>query len=168
MTIDDTLSALEAIKPVPATAYEVGIHPNKLQSLAFRGLLETNVIKRHPTIYYLSERGRALIELMNAPVVPVRVVGAVGRIQKTVADRFGLSLSAMLGPCRSRRIARARQIAMFLVRELTPLSLPNIGRRFGGRDHTTILHGIRTVKSLIAADPVFAARVNSLRRELLV
>jgi chromosomal replication initiator protein len=73
-------------------------------------------------------------------------------IQKTVADYYKLKLSELLSPKRTRNIARPRQIAMYLSKELTPASLPAIGEGFGGRDHTTVLHACRTIAELRLAD----------------
>lgn len=73
-------------------------------------------------------------------------------IQKTVADYYKLKLSELLSPKRTRNIARPRQIAMYLSKELTPASLPAIGDGFGGRDHTTVLHACRTIADLRLAD----------------
>jgi chromosomal replication initiator protein len=67
---------------------------------------------------------------------------------------------------RCRHLARPRQIAMYLAYELTPKSLPQIGRLFGDRDHTTVLHGYRTVEALIVQDRDFAAVVAELRQSL--
>ncbi|GAB4061291.1 chromosomal replication initiator protein DnaA [Uliginosibacterium sediminicola] len=73
-------------------------------------------------------------------------------IQKTVADYYKLKLAELLSPKRTRNIARPRQIAMYLAKELTPASLPAIGEGFGGRDHTTVLHACRTIAEMRLAD----------------
>jgi chromosomal replication initiator protein len=67
---------------------------------------------------------------------------------------------------RSRIIARPRQIAMALAKELTPLSLPDIGEAFGGRDHTTVLHAVRKIEALVARDIALSEEVESLKRQL--
>jgi chromosomal replication initiator protein len=76
----------------------------------------------------------------------------VSNIQKTVADYYQLRLSDLLSMSRSRSLARPRQLAMALSKELTEHSLPEIGRAFGGRDHTTVLHACRTIRDLRAID----------------
>ena len=76
----------------------------------------------------------------------------VSNIQKTVADYYQLRLSDLLSMNRSRSLARPRQLAMALSKELTEHSLPEIGRAFGGRDHTTVLHACRTIRDLCAID----------------
>ena len=76
----------------------------------------------------------------------------IEEIQRKVAEHFNIRLSDMIGPKRLRTIARPRQIAMYLSKQLTPRSLPEIGRRFGGRDHTTIMHGVRKIEELMTTD----------------
>ena len=70
----------------------------------------------------------------------------VDEIQKTVAEHFNLKQADLLSERRTRIIARPRQIAMYLCKQLTTRSYPDIGRRFGGRDHTTVLHGVRRIE----------------------
>jgi len=90
----------------------------------------------------------------------------VEEIQRKVAEHFNIRLSDMLGPKRTRTIARPRQIAMYLSKEMTSRSLPEIGRRFGGRDHTTILHGVRKVEEMRGTDNQMAEDIDLLRRLL--
>ena len=90
----------------------------------------------------------------------------VEEIQRKVAEHYSIRLADMIGPKRVRTIARPRQIAMFLAKELTSRSLPEIGRRFGGRDHTTIMHGVRKVEALCNDDPQIAEDLQLLRRLL--
>jgi chromosomal replication initiator protein len=67
---------------------------------------------------------------------------------------------------RARAVARPRQVAMFLAKQLTQRSLPEIGRKFGGRDHTTVLHAVKKVEELMANDQGFAEDIELLRRTL--
>ncbi len=90
----------------------------------------------------------------------------IEEIQRKVSEHYNIRLSDMIGPKRVRTIARPRQIAMFLAKELTTRSLPEIGRRFGGRDHTTIIHGVRRVEELRTADSQIAEDIELLRRLL--
>jgi chromosomal replication initiator protein len=90
----------------------------------------------------------------------------VSNIQKTVADYYQLRLSDLLSMNRSRSLARPRQIAMALSKELTEHSLPEIGKAFGGRDHTTVLHACRRIESLCNDDPVFKQEVDFLLQVL--
>lgn len=81
---------------------------------------------------------------------------SIDNIQKTVADYYKIKVSEMYSKKRVRSLARPRQIAMALAKELTPMSLPEIGEAFGGRDHTTVLHACRKVVELIETDQVVA------------
>jgi chromosomal replication initiator protein len=90
----------------------------------------------------------------------------VDEIQKTVADHYGLKQADLLSERRTRAVARPRQTAMYLAKQLTTRSYPDIGRRFGGRDHTTVLHAVRTIDRLAAEDPALARDVEALTRRL--
>jgi len=90
----------------------------------------------------------------------------VDEIQKTVAEHFSLKQSDLLSERRTRAVARPRQIAMWLCKQHTTRSYPDIGRRFGGRDHTTVLHGVRKIEELIASDDQIARDVETLTRKL--
>ncbi|MDW4549260.1 chromosomal replication initiator protein DnaA [Defluviimonas sp. D31] len=90
----------------------------------------------------------------------------IEEIQRKVAEHYNIRLSDMIGPKRVRTIARPRQVAMYLAKTLTTRSLPEIGRRFGGRDHTTIMHGIRKVEELKTTDSQLSEDLNMLRRLL--
>jgi chromosomal replication initiator protein len=92
------------------------------------------------------------LELVKEALKDILAAGnrqvTIDAIQKTVAEYFKIKLSDMHSKKRSRDIARPRQIAMALSKELTPLSLPNIGEAFGGRDHTTVLHACKTIAEM--------------------
>ena len=74
----------------------------------------------------------------------------IDEIKKRVAEHYGLNTSDLESPNRSRSIVRPRQISMYLARLLTPRSYPEIGRRFGGRDHTTVMHAVETIREFMA------------------
>lgn len=90
----------------------------------------------------------------------------VDRIQKQVASYYNLKVPELLSPRRARAIARPRQIAMYLSKQMTQRSLPDIGRRFGGKDHTTVLHAVRRISDLMENDPAVHDDVNALIRLL--
>jgi chromosomal replication initiator protein len=90
----------------------------------------------------------------------------VDEIQKITAEHFGLKQSDLISPGRARALARPRQAAMWLAKQFTTRSLPDIGRRFGGRDHTTVLHAVRRIDELRAADPQLAQDLETLARKL--
>jgi chromosomal replication initiator protein len=87
-------------------------------------------------------------------------------IQKRVAEHYGIKLADMHSARRARVVARPRQVAMYLAKQLTPRSLPEIGRRFGGRDHTTVMHAIKKIEELRASDSVISEDIELLRRLL--
>ena len=91
----------------------------------------------------------------------------IQNIQKTVADYFKMRVSDLHSRKRTRQIARPRQMAMALAKELTPMSLPEIGDAFGGRDHTTVLHAQRKIKALLQTDPKIKEDHQALLRLLL-
>ncbi|MCB2128853.1 MAG: chromosomal replication initiator protein DnaA [Rhodobacteraceae bacterium] len=90
----------------------------------------------------------------------------IEEIQRKVSEHYNIRLSDMIGPKRVRTIARPRQVAMYLAKTMTTRSLPDIGRRFGGRDHTTIMHGVRKVEELKSTDSQLADDLDLLRRLL--
>jgi chromosomal replication initiator protein len=76
----------------------------------------------------------------------------IGRIQELVSDRFGVTLTELCSEKRSQNVVYPRQVAMYLSRELTDSSLPKIGKEFGGRDHTTVIHATSKIARLIRED----------------
>ena len=90
----------------------------------------------------------------------------IEEIQKKVASHFNIRTSDMHSARRARSVARPRQVAMYLAKQLTSRSLPEIGRKFGGRDHTTVMHAVKKVEELTERDASFAEDVELLRRML--
>ncbi|TNF20215.1 MAG: chromosomal replication initiator protein DnaA [Rhodobacteraceae bacterium] len=90
----------------------------------------------------------------------------IEEIQRQVAEHYNIRLSELVGPKRVRIFARPRQVAMYLCKQLTSRSLPEIGRRFGGRDHTTVMHGVRRIEELKVQDGQIAEDLEMLRRTL--
>jgi len=90
----------------------------------------------------------------------------IDEIQKKVAEHYTLRLQDMHSARRSRNVARPRQVAMYLCKKLTPRSLPEIGRKFGGRDHTTVMHAVRKIEELVGDDIAFADEVKIITRKL--
>ena len=88
---------------------------------------------------------------------------SIDAIQNRVASHYGVRVAEMFSPRRARNIARPRQVAMFLAKNLTSLSYPEIGRQFGGRDHTTVMHAVRTIEGLVNSDQVVAEDVQLLK-----
>jgi len=90
----------------------------------------------------------------------------IEEIQKRVAEHYNIRLADMHSPRRARAVARPRQVAMYLAKQLTSRSLPEIGRKFGGRDHTTVMHAVRKIEELRADDSGLSEDIDLLRRML--
>jgi chromosomal replication initiator protein len=140
-----------------------GIHVPDPQVLTFiAGRVSTNIRELEGAltrvVAFSSLTGRAMsVELSQdvlKDVFPQGEAAAVSikRIQELVSDRFGLSLDELCGDKRSQNIVYPRQVAMYLSRELTDSSLPKIGKEFGGRDHTTVIHATSKIARLIRED----------------
>jgi chromosomal replication initiation ATPase DnaA len=90
----------------------------------------------------------------------------ISRIQQVVCRHFNVRHNELLSERRYANLVQARQVAYYLAKELTSLSFPAIGRRFGGRDHTTVLSGVRKISRMISADPGFAKSVHDLEERI--
>ncbi len=90
----------------------------------------------------------------------------IDEIQRKVAEHYNIKFSDMHSARRARNVARPRQVAMYLAKQLTARSLPEIGRKFGGRDHTTVMHAVRKIEELIEQDSAFAQDVDVVKRAL--
>lgn len=91
---------------------------------------------------------------------------SIDQIKAAVILDFGLCAIDMTSNRRSHAVARPRQVAMYLARHMTKRSLPEIGRSFGNRDHTTVMHAIGRIDSLMTSDAAFAERVNALQHRI--
>ena len=96
----------------------------------------------------------------------IRVI-TVDKIQNVVSNFFNIALSEMLSQRRSRPLARPRQIAMYLAKKMTSRSLPEIGRRFANRDHTTVIHAVKTITRLSEQDDEMKKNINQIKSLLL-
>jgi chromosomal replication initiator protein len=128
---------------------------------ALNRLLAHSKLTSQPITMELAER--ELRDLVR-PVEMKRV--RIEEIQRIVARHYNVSRSDLLSSRRTANVVRPRQIAMYLAKTLTLRSLPEIGRRFGGRDHTTVLHAVRKIESLIGTDNGLAAEIEVLKSQL--
>lgn len=110
------------------------------------------------------QTAEAIVKDLMSGAEPKRI--RIDDILKTVSHHFGVNRNDLLSKRRTRSIVRPRQIGMFLSKQLTSRSLPEIGRRFGGRDHTTVIHAVRVVQKLITDDPGMREEVELLKRLL--
>jgi len=91
----------------------------------------------------------------------------VDTIQSVVAKKYGISKTDILSQRRHKTVVEARHVAIYIAREMTTQSMPEIGRRFSNRDHTTILHAAKKIARIVERDPIFAARIEDIKAELL-
>jgi hypothetical protein len=156
--------AMRLVGKGAATAKEIGSDSRVLNALCDRGMLKVDHGK--PNYYTPTPMGIGAIAVLNSPIRPKSSEGPVAHIQRVVAHYFGIPLREMTSARRSREVARPRQVAIYLARELTPFSLPMIGKLFGNRDHTTILYAIRKIGDLDENDPLMSLDINNLLGEL--
>jgi chromosomal replication initiator protein len=132
--------------------------------------IDANVRQLHGALTrvlaHASLMARPLSSELIAEVIPgvrSQQPTSVEEIQQRVAERFGVSRAELVGSSRAATPLRARQVAIFLTRDLTDLSLPQIGRLYGGRDHTTVLNSLRRVEAGLDEDPELAEKIRELR-----
>ena len=132
--------------------------------------IEANVRQLHGALTrvlaHASLMARPLSSDLIAEVIPrgrAPQATSVEEIQQRVAEGFGISRAELIGSSRAAKPLRARQVAIFLTRELTELSLPQIGRLYGGRDHSTVLNSLRRLEANLATDSDLSKRVRDLR-----
>jgi chromosomal replication initiator protein len=149
--------------PAPVLAYiaKTVTHNGRDLEGALNRLLAHSKLTGQPITLELAER--ELRDLIR-PVELKRV--RIEEIQRIVARHYNVSRSDLLSSRRTANVVRPRQIAMYLAKTLTLRSLPEIGRRFGGRDHTTVLHAVRKIEALIGTDNILAAEIESLKGQL--
>ena len=115
-----------------------------------------------PTTLQLDTTQEVLQDLLRANDRKV----TIEEIQKKVAEHFNIRFADMHSARRARAVARPRQVAMYLSKQLTSRSLPEIGRKFGGRDHTTVMHAVRKIDELRSTDSSFNEDIELLKRML--
>jgi len=125
-----------------------------------RVLAFSKINTKSPSIY---ETKRILKDFINDNNKPINVES----IQNIVAAYFNLNIQEMLSPRRSRSLARPRQIAMYLAKQHTTSSLPDIGRKFSNRDHTTVIHAVKKIQELIINDNEIKCSIDAIKKKLL-
>jgi chromosomal replication initiator protein len=142
-------------------AYKIVSNVRELEGALNRIIAHATLVGREITLETTQEVLRDLIKANDRRLT-------IEEIQKRVADYFGIKVSDIQSSRRTQNITRPRQVAMYLAKILTSRSLPEIGRKFGGRDHTTVLHAVRKVEEVLAQDREFAEDLRILRRTLEV
>ena len=179
---DNMIEFLKEIKPIPPPGISSNLYPSSILTTVVdmipRWIFKENINLSDEVITYIANESktniRELIGVLNRVIAFSRVhrkdltvsdcknilkdvfsqlrVITVDKIQNIVSNYFNIALSEMLSQRRSRPLARPRQIAMYLAKKMTTRSLPEIGRRFANRDHTTVIHAVKTITRLSEQD----------------
>ena len=155
----DQLGAQLPDKVLEFLAHKITSNVRELEGALNRIVAQSTLVRRPVTLETTQEILRDLLRANDRRVT-------IEEIQKRVAEHFNIRLADMHSARRARAVARPRQVAMYLSKQLTARSLPEIGRKFGGRDHTTVMHAVKKVEELRATDNSFNEDVELLRRML--
>jgi len=147
------------IKVLEFLAHKITSNVRELEGALNRIAAHFTLVRRPITIETTQEVLHDLLRANDRRVT-------IEEIQKKVAEHFNVKLGDMHSARRARAVARPRQVAMYLAKQLTTRSLPEIGRKFGGRDHTTVMHAVRKIEELRAVDSSFSEDIDLLRRML--
>jgi len=140
-------------------AHKITTNVRELEGALNRLVAHANLFGRTVTLEATQEVLHDVLKAQDRRVT-------IEEIQKKVAEYFKIRLADMTSARRARQVARPRQVAMYLAKQITQRSLPEIGRRFGNRDHTTVMHACSRVSELIGRDAALAEDVELLRRML--
>lgn len=140
-------------------AHRITSNVRELEGALNRVLAYSDLVGRAVTLESTQEVLRDLLRANDRRIT-------IEEIQKKVAEHFNIRMSDMHSARRARAVARPRQVAMYLAKQLTSRSLPDIGRKFGGRDHTTVMHALRKIEELRQQDVALAEDIDLLRRML--
>jgi len=155
----EAIGAAVPLKVLEFLAHRIVSNVRELEGALNRIVAHATLVNRPLTLETTQDVLRDLLRANDRRVT-------IDDIQKKVAEHFKVRQADMSSPRRARAVARPRQVAMYLCKQLTTKSLPEIGRKFGGRDHTTVMHAVRKVEELRAIDAAFAEDVDLLRRML--
>src|SRR5260221_9115267 len=147
------------VKVLEFLAHKITSNARELEGALHRIAAHFTLVRRPITIETTQEVLHDLLRANDRRVT-------IEEIQKKVAEHFNVKLGDMHSARRARAVARPRQVAMYLAKQLTTRSLPEIGRKFGGRDHTTVMHAVRKIEELRAVDSGFSEDIDLLRRML--
>ena len=150
--------------PVPVSvleflAHKISTNIRELEGALNRVVAHGQLIGREITVEMAQDVLHDLLRQADRKVT-------VDEIQQRVAAHYNIKLAEMSSPRRARSVARPRQVAMYLAKQLTTLSLPQIGKRFGNRDHSAIMHAVRKIEELKVSDLSIAEDVELLKRQL--
>ena len=163
ISILEAKAAAAAVNVAPKVleflAHRIASNVRELEGALNRLIAHANLFGREITIETTQEVLHDILRAHDRRLT-------IEEIQRKVAEHWNIRLTDMTSSRRARAVARPRQVAMYLAKQLTSRSLPEIGRRFGNRDHTTVMHAVARVGELIGRDAAFAEQVELLRRML--
>jgi chromosomal replication initiator protein len=140
-------------------AHKITSNVRELEGALNRIGAHTQLVRRDLTLETVQELLQDLLRANERRVT-------IDEIQRRVAEHFNMKMAEMTSSRRARVVARPRQVAMYLAKQLTQRSLPEIGRKFGGRDHTTVMHAVRKIEELMVSDRALAEDVDLMHRML--
>ena len=157
--VDDIKNCIVPKNIIEFLAHKITSNVRELEGALKRLVAHSQLVGRPVSIDSAHDVLHDLLRANNRRVT-------IEEIQKKVAEHFNIRLSDMSSPRRARAVARPRQIAMYLSKQLTSRSLPEIGRTFGGRDHTTVMHAVSRIEALKLEDNIMADDLELLKRNL--
>lgn len=155
----DQISASVPQKVLEFLASKISSNVRELEGALTRVIAHATLVGRDITLDTTQDVLRDLLRANDRRVT-------IDEIQKKVAEYYSIRVSDMHSPRRARSVARPRQVAMYLSKQLTTRSLPEIGRKFGGRDHTTVIHAVKKVEELLRIEKSMCEDIELLRRTL--
>jgi chromosomal replication initiator protein len=156
----ETLKAEVPLKVLEFLAHKISSNVRELEGALTRVVAHADLVAHPVTIETTQEVLRDLLRANDRRIT-------IDEIQRKVAEHFNIKVAEMFSDRRARVVARPRQVAMYLAKQLTTRSLPEIGRKFGGRDHTTVMHAVKKIDELMGLDQAFREDVELLRRALV-
>ncbi len=141
-------------------ANQIDTNIRELEGALIRVIAYASLVNRDIDTQLATEALKEIIPNSRPRKITVKVV------QKFISERYNVTIEEMLSRKRTKSIAYPRQVAMYISRELTDLSLPKIGQEFGGRDHTTVIHAHKKISESIETDPEVQSEINSYLEEL--
>ena len=141
-------------------AREIKSNVRELEGCLTRLVAYSNMTQQPITLELSQTALKEIIDSRKVKIITAEM------IMQSVSDYYNVTLSEMVGPTRKREITIPRQVAIYLTREMTGMSLPQIGTVFGGRDHTTILHSCKVMENTVRDDPGMRNLVNSIKRQI--
>lgn len=155
----DQMSVKVPQKVLEFLAHKISSNVRELEGALTRVIAHATLVGRDISLDTTQELLRDLLRANDRRVT-------IDEIQKKVAEYYNVRISDMHSPRRARTVARPRQVAMYLCKQLTSRSLPEIGRKFGGRDHTTVLHAVKKIEELMGEEKNMCEDIELLRRTL--